>query len=77
LALLPMLCAVQRVGALTRRRSFTRSAGAPQLWCVPSAAVHDPKDWAFVKMPDAPIEMLYHKRGFGYKTFLALAGRKK
>mmetsp|Transcript_35891 Transcript_35891/g.99207 ORF Transcript_35891/g.99207 Transcript_35891/m.99207 type:complete len:306 (+) Transcript_35891:392-1309(+) len=39
--------------------------------------VHDPKDWAFVKMPDAPIEMLYHKRGFGYKTFLALAGRKK
>ena len=27
-------------------------------------------DWAFVKIPDAPIEMLYHRRGQGYKAIV-------
>jgi len=27
-------------------------------------------DWAFVKIPDAPIEMLYHRRGQGYTAIV-------
>ena len=34
-----------------------------------------PTDWAFVKIPNAPIEMLYHRRGQGYKFLTALAAK--
>ena len=34
-------------------------------------AVEDPEEWAFVKLPDAPIEMLFHKRGQGFKALAA------
>ncbi|KAJ1451874.1 hypothetical protein M885DRAFT_528560 [Pelagophyceae sp. CCMP2097] len=33
--------------------------------------VEEPDDWAFVQLPDAPIKMLYHKRGQGFKALAA------
>jgi len=33
--------------------------------------VRRPKEWAFVELPDAPVKVLYHKRGEGYKAAMA------
>ena len=39
------------------------------LW-ISDGPVRRATDWAFVKIPDAPIEMLYHRRGQGYKAIV-------
>ena len=38
--------------------------------------VRAPQEWAFVKVPDAPVEFLYHKRGEGFKAAAAALGAK-
>ena len=35
--------------------------------------VERPAEWTFIKMPEAPIEMLYHKAGQGYKAAIRAA----
>ena len=58
-------------------RAALNGSGAPEGGFLGfDGPVRAPQEWAFVKVPDAPVEFLYHKRGEGFKAAAAALGAK-